>query len=105
MNRWAFSASSGLASHRHRALLKLRSWKWRAPSSSCISFPLERPLTPPRCGIDHLALEVSDLDAVQQRLAALGYPLDEGPIEEDNVRFLLIRGPDGERLEFDACKR
>ncbi|MDU2766099.1 MAG: VOC family protein [Klebsiella pneumoniae] len=58
-----------------------------------------------RCGIDHLALEVSDLDAVQQRLAALGYPLDEGPIEEDNVRFLLIRGPDGERLEFDACKR
>ena len=59
----------------------------------------------PRCGIDHLALEVSDLDAVQQRLAALGYPLDEGPIEEDNVRFLLIRGPDGERLEFDACKR
>ena len=56
-------------------------------------------------GIDHLALEVSDLDAVQQRLAALGYPLDEGPIEEDNVRFLLIRGPDGERLEFDACKR
>ena len=91
MNRWAFSASSGLASHRHRALLKLRSWKWRAPSS--------------RCGIDHLALEVSDLDAVQQRLAALGYPLDEGPIEEDNVRFLLIRGPDGERLEFDACKR
>ncbi|PLO64643.1 VOC family protein, partial [Klebsiella pneumoniae] len=25
--------------------------------------------------------------------------------EEDNVRFLLIRGPDGERLEFDACKR
>ncbi|MGU5506357.1 VOC family protein, partial [Klebsiella pneumoniae] len=21
------------------------------------------------------------------------------------VRFLLIRGPDGERLEFDACKR
>ncbi len=26
-------------------------------------------------------------------------------IEEDNVRFLLIRGPDGERLEFDACKR
>lgn len=63
------------------------------------------PFDAPRCGIDHLALEVSDLDAVQQRLAALGYPLDEGPIEEDNVRFLLIRGPDGERLEFDACKR
>lgn len=67
--------------------------------------PAGTPFDAPRCGIDHLALEVSDLDAVQQRLAALGYPLDEGPIEEDNVRFLLIRGPDGERLEFDACKR
>lgn len=55
----------------------------------------------PRCGIDHLALEVSDLDAVQRKLATLGYPLDEGPIEEQHVRFLLIRGPDGERLEFD----
>ncbi|STV31522.1 putative ribokinase [Klebsiella pneumoniae] len=43
--------------------------------------------------------------ALAARLAALGYQLDEGPIEEDNVRFLLIRGPDGERLEFDACKR
>ncbi|HBV6695494.1 VOC family protein [Klebsiella pneumoniae] len=67
--------------------------------------PAGTPFDAPRCGIDHLALEVSDLDAVQQRLAALGYPLDEGPIEEDNVRFLLIRGPDGERLEFDACER
>ncbi|EBW6362377.1 VOC family protein [Salmonella enterica subsp. enterica serovar Oranienburg] len=55
----------------------------------------------PRYGIDHLALEVRDLDAVQQRLAELGYPLDEDPTEEGNVRFLLIRGPDGERLEFD----
>ncbi|MEA4415756.1 MFS transporter [Klebsiella pneumoniae] len=67
--------------------------------------PAGTPFDAPRCGIDHLALEVSDLDAVQQRLAELGYPIDEGPTEEDNVRFLLIRGPDGERLEFDACKR
>lgn len=59
----------------------------------------------PRCGIDHLALEVSDLDAVQRKLATLGYPVDEGPVEEDNVRFLLIRGPDGERLEFDVFTR
>ena len=63
------------------------------------------PFDSPRCGIDHLALEVSDLDAVQKRLEALGYPLDEGPVEEECVRFLLIRGPDGERLEFDAFKR
>jgi lactoylglutathione lyase len=62
------------------------------------------PFDAPRCGIDHLALEVSDLDAVQRQLAALGYPLDEGPIEEKQVRFLLIRGPDGGRLEFDAFK-
>lgn len=105
MNRWAFSASSGLASHRHRALLKLRSWKWGGAVLELYQLPAGTPFDAPRCGIDHLALEVSDLDAVQQRLAALGYPLDEGPIEEDNVRFLLIRGPDGERLEFDACKR
>ncbi|XXD11466.1 VOC family protein [Klebsiella sp. R445] len=63
------------------------------------------PFDSPRCGIDHLALEVSDLDAVQKRLEALGYPLDEGPVEEECVRFLLIRGPDGERLEFDAFKK
>lgn len=78
--------------------------KWRLPSSSCISFPLERPLTP-LAAVSIIWRWKSATDAVQQRLAALGYPLDEGPIEEDNVRFLLIRGPDGERLEFDACKR
>lgn len=55
----------------------------------------------PRCGIDHIALEVSDLDAVINELKTRGYPLDEGPIQEANVRFLLVRGPDGERLEFD----
>lgn len=54
-----------------------------------------------RCGIDHIALEVSDLAAVMAMLTTLGYPLDEGPVEEEKVRFLLIRGPDGERLEFD----
>lgn len=84
--------------------MKLRSRKWRAPSSSCISFPLERPLTP-LAAVSIIWRWKSATDAVQQRLAALGYPLDEGPIEEDNVRFLLIRGPDGERLEFDACER
>lgn len=59
----------------------------------------------PRCGIDHIALEVSDLQAVAARLETLGYKLDEGPVTESSpmnkVNFLLIRGPDGERLEFD----
>lgn len=55
----------------------------------------------PRCGIDHLALEVSDLDAVIKALETLRYPLDEGPVHDGQVRFVLIRGPDGERLEFD----
>ncbi|WP_058911472.1 VOC family protein [Entomohabitans teleogrylli] len=59
----------------------------------------------PRCGIDHIALEVDDLAAVAARLEELGYPLDEGPVRESSpwssVSFLLIRGPDGERLEFD----
>lgn len=53
------------------------------------------------CGIDHIALEVSDLDMVIARLETQGYPLDEGPVTESGVRFLLIRGPDGERVEFD----
>lgn len=57
-----------------------------------------------RCGINHIALEVSNLDAVQRKLEELDYPLDEGPIEEKNVRFLLVRGPDGERLEFDEIR-
>ncbi|TQI82013.1 lactoylglutathione lyase [Serratia fonticola] len=58
----------------------------------------------PRCGIEHLALEVSDLDAVVTALETLNYPLDEGPVQEGQVRFLLIRGPDGERLEFDEFR-
>lgn len=56
-------------------------------------------------GIEHFALEVTDIDAMLQKIQALNYPIDEGPIYQKrancDVRFFLIRGPDGERVEFD----
>lgn len=58
----------------------------------------------PRCGINHIALEVTDLAKVQTHLQTLHYPINEGPIHEErqsrHIEYLLIRGPDGERVEF-----
>ncbi len=78
-----FQASSGLASHRHRALLKLRSRNGgRRPRA--VSASRWNALTP-LAAVSIIWRWKSATDAVQQRLAALGYPLDEGPIEEDNA--------------------
>lgn len=56
------------------------------------------------CGIDHIALRVADLAATQCWLAELGYPVIEGPTLQpsgaNGVRYLMIAGPDGERVEF-----
>ncbi|WP_422527078.1 VOC family protein [Serratia fonticola] len=56
-------------------------------------------------GIDHLALRVSDLAAAQQWVEELGYPLTEGPTLQpsgrNGVRYFMIDGPDGERVEFN----
>lgn len=58
-------------------------------------------------GIDHLALRVSDLAATQQWVAELGYPLTEGPTQQPSgrhgVRYFMIDGPDGERVEFNQA--
>ncbi|CAI0707908.1 VOC family protein [Serratia entomophila] len=55
-------------------------------------------------GIDHIALRVADLAATQRWLAELGYPVIEGPTLHpsgaNGVRYLMIAGPDGERVEF-----
>lgn len=55
-------------------------------------------------GIDHIALRVIDLAATQRWLAELGYPVIEGPTLQpsgaNGVRYLMIAGPDGERVEF-----
>lgn len=56
-------------------------------------------------GIDHLALQVADLAAAQAWVEELGYPLQEGPALQpsgrNGVRYFMIAGPDGERVEFN----
>ncbi len=52
-------------------------------------------------GYTHMALEVTDLDAVQRQLAELSYPITEGPITTaDGAVFVFIRDPDGNVIEF-----
>lgn len=52
-------------------------------------------------GYTHVALQVSNLDLVQQQLEQLGLTITEGPIETpEGARFLFIRDPDRNVLEF-----
>lgn len=59
-------------------------------------------------GIEHFALEVSDIEKMMEKISKLGYAINEGPIYEKRehceVHFFLISGPDGERIEFDMTK-
>ena len=55
--------------------------------------------------IDHIALNVTDIDAVFSKIKELGYEmLDDNirflPIWEDGVRFFTIIGPNKEKIEF-----
>lgn len=55
--------------------------------------------------IDHLALNVDDIQATYADVTALGFSaLEEGvqflPLWERGVRFFTILGPDGEKIEF-----
>jgi lactoylglutathione lyase len=57
----------------------------------------------PTAVVDHLALEVDNLDAVVGRLRERGVPLlDEAPIAVPalGARILFCVGPDGERIEL-----
>ena len=52
-------------------------------------------------GYTHIALEVTNLEAVQKQLEALGMTITEGPITTpEGARFLFIRDPDRNVLEF-----
>ena len=56
--------------------------------------------------IDHLALDVDDINAVFQLAKANGHtPLEEAPVFlpfwENGVYYFNILGPDGERVEFN----
>ncbi len=55
--------------------------------------------------IDHIALNVKDVDKAFQELKAAGLDILEKepiflPFWEKGVRFFNVRGPDGERVEF-----
>lgn len=52
-------------------------------------------------GFTHVALEVSDLDAVQRQLSAIGYAITGGPITTpEGATFIFIRDPDKNVIEF-----
>jgi len=52
-------------------------------------------------GYTHVALEVTDIDAVQKNLQELAMPITEGPITTpDGAIFLFIRDPDSNVIEF-----
>lgn len=54
--------------------------------------------------LDHVALEVPDLDAAAAELGRKGVPIADGPFElpdlNGGIRGLFIHGPDGERVEL-----
>lgn len=53
-------------------------------------------------GYTHIALEITDLEAVQDFLAEKGIPITEGPITVHGGAILLfIRDPDGNVIEFN----
>ena len=55
--------------------------------------------------VDHIALDVSDINAVFQEIKAGGYLLLDKEIQflpfwENGVRFFTIEGPNAEKIEF-----
>ena len=55
--------------------------------------------------VDHVALNVTDIEAVYEYVRSLGYtPLEEAitflPFYEKGVRFFTILGPNHEKVEF-----
>ena len=52
-------------------------------------------------GYTHIALDVADLELVEERIKALGIKITEGPIVmSDGGSMLFIRDPDGNVIEF-----
>ena len=55
--------------------------------------------------IDHIALDVSDVDAVFERVSRLGHPMLDTEVQflpfwERGVRFFTVLGPNHEKVEF-----
>jgi catechol 2,3-dioxygenase-like lactoylglutathione lyase family enzyme len=61
--------------------------------------------------IDHIALDVLDIEQAYQDIQAAGLAILEEnapvflPFWEHGVRFFTIRGPDGEKVEFNQILR
>ena len=61
--------------------------------------------------IDHLALDVMDIEQAYKEISAAGLEILEDnppvflPFWEHGVRFFTIRGPDGEKIEFNQILR
>ena len=57
-----------------------------------------------RGAIDHIALDVKDLDKALEEVKKTGYPIVEGPaflpFWKNGVRYFTIEGPDKEAVEF-----
>ena len=56
--------------------------------------------------IDHVALNVKDIDKAYEELTAAGFvPLEDNapvflPLWKNGTKFFTVRGPDGEKVEF-----
>ena len=55
--------------------------------------------------IDHLSLDVHDVDKLYEEVRAAGYPITTDGIEslpfwDKGIRFFKTQGPDGESIEF-----
>ncbi|KZE33514.1 VOC family protein [Crenobacter luteus] len=57
-----------------------------------------------RAGYTHIALAVSDLDAVERALRSAGIAISEGPVVfEGGARALFVRDPDRNVIEFNQA--
>ncbi|MEZ5593555.1 MAG: VOC family protein [Gammaproteobacteria bacterium] len=50
-------------------------------------------------GFTHIALEITDAEAVEDQLGKLGIPITEH-VEFDGAKFFFVRDPDGNVIEF-----
>jgi lactoylglutathione lyase len=56
-------------------------------------------------GFTHIALEIDDIEAVQQQLAARGITITETVELPDGTVFIFVRDPDGNVIEFHKPAR
>jgi catechol 2,3-dioxygenase-like lactoylglutathione lyase family enzyme len=75
-----------------------------SPAAACASKPTSAPARRPGA-IDHLALDVDDIESAWEEVRMAGLaPLEDAiqflPFWENGVRFFNLLGPNGETVEF-----